>query len=89
MNVKSLFTQVAGLQIGSGPAAQAPWQFVAVGTDAGITGHRECSDGRNPCGVASTVHEFEAILMGRDPRSIERRYWNMYPMTRGAPAASD
>ncbi|HMH53686.1 MAG TPA: mandelate racemase/muconate lactonizing enzyme family protein, partial [Candidatus Acidoferrum sp.] len=66
-------------------AGWRPWQFVAVRTDAGITGYGECSDGRNPYGVVSTVHEFEAILVGRDPRPIEMRYWDMYRMTRQSP----
>ena len=63
-------------------AGWRPWQFVAVRTDAGITGYGECSDGRNPYGVVSTVHEFETILLGWDPRPVEMRYWDMYRMSR-------
>ncbi|HXH84816.1 MAG TPA: mandelate racemase/muconate lactonizing enzyme family protein [Candidatus Tectomicrobia bacterium] len=63
-------------------AGWRPWQFVAVRTDAGITGYGECSDGRNPYGVVSTVQDFAAILLGRDPRPVEMRYWDMYRMAR-------
>jgi L-alanine-DL-glutamate epimerase-like enolase superfamily enzyme len=66
-------------------AGWRPWQFVAVRTDEGVTGYGECSDGRNPYGVVATVKEFETILIGRDPRPTEARYWDMYRMARQSP----
>ncbi|MEE8363540.1 MAG: mandelate racemase/muconate lactonizing enzyme family protein [Dehalococcoidia bacterium] len=66
-------------------AGWRPWQFVAVRTDEGITGYGECSDGRNPYGVVETAKEFEAILLGQDPRPVEARYWDMYRMARQSP----
>ncbi|HET8576499.1 MAG TPA: mandelate racemase/muconate lactonizing enzyme family protein [Methylomirabilota bacterium] len=66
-------------------AGWRPWQFVAVRTDAGITGYGECSDGRNPYGVVWTIRDFESILLGRDPRPVEMRYWDLYRMTRQSP----
>jgi len=62
-----------------------PWQFVAVRTDAGLTGYGECSDGRNPYGIVGTVRDFEPILVGRDPRPVELLYWDMYRMARQSP----
>jgi len=66
-------------------AGWRPWQFVAVRTDAGITGYGECSDGRNPYGIVGAVRDFEPILVGRDPRPIEMRYWDLYRMARQSP----
>lgn len=66
-------------------AGWRPWIFVAVRTDEGITGYGECSDGRNPYGIAATAQEFEAILVGLDPRAAEARYWDMYRMARQSP----
>ena len=66
-------------------AGWRPWQYIAVRTDEGITGYGECSDGRNPYGVVETAKEFEAILIGEDPRSVEARYWDMYRMGRQSP----
>ena len=63
-------------------AGWRPWQFVAVRTDAGITGYGECSDGRMPYSVVSTAKEFEAILLDKDPRPVQARYWEMYRMSR-------
>ena len=66
-------------------AGLRPWQFVAVRTDAGITGYGECSDGRMPYGVVGTAQEFETLLKGKDPRPVEARYWDMYRMGRQSP----
>jgi len=77
--------KITGIETFVVDAGWRPWQFVAVRTDAGITGYGECSDGRNPYGVVTTVHDFEAILLGRDPRPVEMRYWDMYRMSRQSP----
>lgn len=74
--------KITGLETFVVDAGWRPWQFVAVRTDAGLTGYGECSDGRNPYGVVATVHDFEAILVGRDPRAVLPRWWDMYRMTR-------
>jgi len=66
-------------------AGWRPWQFVAVRTDAGLTGYGECSDGRNPYGVVGAVRDFEPILVGQDPRPVELRYWDLYRMARQSP----
>ena len=74
--------KITGLETFVVDAGWRPWQFVAVRTDAGITGYGECSDGRNPYGVVSTVEEFAPMLVGKDPRPIEMRYQDLYRMTR-------
>ena len=45
---------------------------MAVRTDAGLTGYGECSDGRNPYGIVGAVLYFEPVLLGQDPRPVER-----------------
>ena len=70
--------KITGLETFVVDAGWRPWQFVAVRTDAGVTGYGECSDGRNPYGVVGAVRDFEAILVGRDPRPVEMRYWDLY-----------
>ena len=74
--------KITGLETFVVDAGWRPWQFVAVRTDDGITGYGECSDGRNPYGVVSTVAEFAPMLIGKDPRPIEMRYQDLYRMTR-------
>src|SRR5215469_5052102 len=58
-------------------AGWRPWTFVKVSTDEGLVGWGECSDSRNPFGVAGCVRDLESILLGEDPRAIERLYWDM------------
>jgi len=58
-------------------AGWRPWTFVKVDTDVGLVGWGECSDSRNPYGVAGSVRDLEDLLVGEDPRAIERLYWDM------------
>jgi galactonate dehydratase len=62
-----------------------PWIFVKVETDAGITGWGECSDGRSPYGVVGTVQDITPLLIGKDPRAFEMRFWDMLRGTRQSP----
>jgi L-alanine-DL-glutamate epimerase-like enolase superfamily enzyme len=66
-------------------AGWRPWIFVKVETDAGITGYGECSDGRNPNGVAGTIKDLTPLLIGRDPRAYEMRFWDMVRGSRQSP----
>src|SRR5438105_10633512 len=58
-------------------AGWRPWTFVKVDTDAGVVGWGECSDSRNPYGVAGSVRDLEELRVGEDPRATEPRYWDM------------
>src|SRR2546421_220328 len=59
--------KITGIETFVVDAGWRPWQFVAVRTDAGITGYGECSDGPTPYGVGATVGDFAAIPIGEDP----------------------
>jgi L-alanine-DL-glutamate epimerase-like enolase superfamily enzyme len=58
-------------------AGWRPWTFVKVKTDEGLTGWGECSDSRNPLGVAGCIKDFEPLLLGEDPTNVQRLYWDM------------
>ena len=66
-------------------AGWRPWTFVKVETDAGVTGYGECSDGRNPNGVVGTIKDFTPLMVGRDPRAYEMRFWDMIRGSRQSP----
>jgi L-alanine-DL-glutamate epimerase-like enolase superfamily enzyme len=55
-----------------------PWTFVRIETDSGLVGWGECSDNRSPHGIAGSVHDLADLLIGQDPRPIERLYWDMH-----------
>jgi galactonate dehydratase len=59
-----------------------PWTFVRVETDDGLVGWGECSDSANPHGMAGCVRDYESLLVGQDPRPIERLYWDMLRKSR-------
>jgi L-alanine-DL-glutamate epimerase-like enolase superfamily enzyme len=59
-----------------------PWTFVRVETDDGLVGWGECTDNRNPYGIAGCVRDFEDLLIGQDPRQIQRLYWDMLRRSR-------
>jgi galactonate dehydratase len=67
-------------------AGWRPWIFVKVETDTGITGWGECSDGRSPYGVVGTVKDLTPLLLGKDPRAYEMRFWDMLRGTRQSPS---
>ena len=77
--------KITGIETFVVDAGWRPWQFVAVRTDAGLTGYGECSDGRNPYGIVGAVRDFEPVLLGQDPRPVERIYWDLYRMARQSP----
>jgi galactonate dehydratase len=58
-------------------AGWRPWTFVKVETDDGLVGWGECSDSRSPFGIAGSVRDLEPILIGEDPRAVQRLYWDM------------
>ena len=66
-------------------AGWRPWVFVKIETDTGITGCGECSDGKNPWGVAGTVEDMKSLLLGTDPRAYEMRFWDMIRGSRQSP----
>jgi len=66
-------------------AGWRPWTFVKVETDEGVTGYGECSDGRNPNGVVGTIKDLTPLLIGRDPRAYEMRFWDMIRGSRQSP----
>jgi len=66
-------------------AGWRPWIFIQIDTDQGITGFGECSDGRNPRAVVGTIEDMKPLLIGRDPRAYEMRFWDMIRGTRQSP----
>jgi galactonate dehydratase len=66
-------------------AGWRPWIFVKIETGEGVTGYGECSEGRNPQAVVGAVEDFKPLLVGRDPRPYEMRFWDMIRGSRQSP----
>src|SRR5262249_32999366 len=74
--------KLANVETQHGDGGWRPWTFVRIETDDGLVGWGECSDNRSPYGIAGCVHDMEDLLIGQDPRPIERLYWDMLRRTR-------
>ena len=65
-------------------AGWRPWIFVKIETDEGVTGYGECSESSTPHGVLGTIEDLKPLLIGKDPRAYEMRFWDMVRSTRGS-----
>jgi galactonate dehydratase len=74
--------QIRRVEVFQCDAGWRPWTFVKVETDDGLVGWGECSDSRNPLGIAGCIRDFEPLLIGEDPRAVERLYWDLLRATR-------
>ena len=54
-----------------------PWLFCAIRTDDGITGYSEFGQGQMAKGMRGLVEDLSAMIVGKDPRPVERHYINM------------
>src|SRR3989338_10547196 len=69
-------------------AGWRPWTFVKISTDEGLVGWSECSDSHgSPRGLEGVIKDLSALLVGQDPRNVEKLYWLMYARTRQSPGS--
>lgn len=67
-------------------AGWRPWTFIKISTDEGLVGWSECTDSfGSPRGIEGVVKDLTPLLIGQDPRSVEKLYWQMYSRTRLSP----
>ena len=55
----------------------APWLFCIIRTDAGITGYSEFGEGRLARGMVGMVKDLSDLIVGKDPRQVEKLYMDM------------
>lgn len=69
-------------------AGWRPWSFVKITTDQGVVGWSECTDSHgSPHGMEGVVRDLSPLLIGRDPRAVERLCWEMHSRTRQSPGS--
>src|SRR5689334_21287099 len=69
-------------------AGWRPWIFVKATTDDGLVGWAEITDSHgSPRGLAGIVEDLAPLVAGRDPRAVERIYWDLYRHTRQSPGS--
>jgi L-alanine-DL-glutamate epimerase-like enolase superfamily enzyme len=80
--------KVASLETLICDAGWRPWIFVKATTDDGLVGWAEVTDSHgSPRGLAGIVEDLALLVVGRDPRAVERIYWDLYRHTRQSPGS--
>lgn len=69
-------------------AGWRPWSFIKITTDNDLMGYAECTDSHGSAlAVAVVVKDMKSLLIGNDPRAVEKLYWDMYAATRQSPGS--
>ena len=66
----------------------ADWRtftFVKVETDEGVVGYGECTDNRSTSGLGGCIKDLEPGLIGKDPRAVEKLYYEMCQLFQQSP----
>ncbi|HXY86010.1 MAG TPA: mandelate racemase/muconate lactonizing enzyme family protein [Gaiellaceae bacterium] len=80
--------KVTGLETLICDAGWRPWIFLKATTDDGLVGWAEVTDSHgSPRGLAGVVEDLAPLVLGRDPRAVERIYWDLYRATRQSPGS--
>ncbi|NQW17305.1 MAG: mandelate racemase/muconate lactonizing enzyme family protein [Chloroflexi bacterium] len=64
-----------------------PWMYCAIRTDAGITGYSEFGE-NFPKGMVGLIEDLSVMLIGKDPRPVEKLYMDMYRLGRAIPGGA-
>lgn len=62
-----------------------PFVFAKIETDEGITGYGECTEARTGRAIAGCIKDLEGIIVGQDPRAVEKLYFDMYKTLQSGP----
>jgi galactonate dehydratase len=69
-------------------AGWRPWIFLKATTDDGAVGWAEITDSHgSPRGLAGIVEDLAPLVVGRDPRPVERIVWDLFRTTRQSPGS--
>ena len=80
--------KVASLETLICDAGWRPWIFVKATTDDGLVGWAEITDSHgSPRGLSGIVEDLSPLVVGGDPRAVERIYWDLYRATRQSPGS--
>ena len=61
------------------------WLFSAVRTDEGITGYGEFGYGTVAKSLVGLIEDIKPLVIGRDPRAVEKLYFDLYRALRQVP----
>src|SRR5512132_362414 len=69
-------------------AGWRPWIFLKATADDGAVGWAEITDSHgSPRGLAGIIEDLAPLVVGRDPRAVERIVWDLFRATRQSPGS--
>ena len=76
--------KITGVTVLHCDAGWRTWSFVKITTsDPDLVGWSEVTDSHgSPSGIEGVVKDLRPLLIGEDPRQVEKLYWLMYSRTR-------
>jgi galactonate dehydratase len=80
--------KIAQLETRYCDAGWRPWIFVKATADDGAVGWSEITDSHgSPRALAGVVQDLQPLVVGRDPRAVERIVWDLLRATRQSPGS--
>lgn len=80
--------KIATVEMLHADAGWRPWSFVKIRTEDGLVGWSECTDSHgSPRGMQGVVQDLSPLIVGRDPRHVERLCSEMHARTRQSPGS--
>ena len=59
------------------------WTFIKIVSDDGLVGWSECTDSHgSPRAIEGVIKDLQHLLIGKDPRQVEKIFWDLYSATR-------
>jgi len=80
-----LIMKITDIEIFVVSGGRRPWLFSAVRTDEGITGYGEFGRGAIANSLIGFVEDFKPLIIGKDPRAVEKIYFDLYRNFRDVP----
>ncbi len=80
--------KIAAVEMLHADAGWRPWSFVKITTTDQRIGWSECTDSHgSPRGMEGVLRDLTPLLVGKDPRCIEKLCWEMHARTRQSPGS--
>lgn len=76
--------KVTSVEVVAVEGLSAPWMFCIIRTDEGLSGYSEFGEGRFANGMAGLVRDISSLIVGQDPRQVEKLYMDMMRETQSA-----
>ena len=80
--------RIKNIQVFHANGGWRPWTFVKITSSDGIEGWSECTDSHgSPKGIEGVINDLSDLLIGKDPREINKVLFLLHSRTRQSPGS--